>query len=148
MRHESSPDRGQEVLCRLRNRLIDDPIVRKEADAIMQAIEIESNEEGSWMDLFRDGGISANKRFFLALGIQFMQQLSGINIVTYVSKGLNAKNEKRLWELKSDTVRTNPLSDLTRDGRTHVAHDVPPSPSLVLPGLFPHLVHHRSSRAP
>ena len=29
------------------------------------------------MDLFKDEGIAANKRFFLALGIQCMQQMSG-----------------------------------------------------------------------
>jgi len=47
----------------------------------MEAIQIEEKEEGSWSDLFRNNGISANKRFYLALGIQFMQQMSGINIV-------------------------------------------------------------------
>lgn len=88
LRHESSPERGMEVLCKLRNLPATDPIVSGEADAIMQAIEIESKEEGSWMDLFRDGGIAANKRFYLALGIQFMQQMSGINIVTYYAPTL------------------------------------------------------------
>ena len=78
MRHEASPVRGQEVLCKLRNKPMDDPEVRAESNAILEAIEIESREEGSWMDLFRDGGIAANKRFYLALGIQFMQQMSGI----------------------------------------------------------------------
>ena len=80
MSHESSPQRGEEVLSKLRNRPITDPEVRKEADDIIEAIRIESQEEGSWMDLFRDGGIKANKRFYLALGIQFMQQMSGINV--------------------------------------------------------------------
>jgi len=78
--HESSPQNGEEVLSRLRNKPITDPEVRKEADGIIEAIRIESQEEGSWMDLFRDGGIKANKRFCLAVGIQFMQQMSGINV--------------------------------------------------------------------
>lgn len=82
LRHEKSTDRGVEVLCKLRNRPASDPVVSTEANAILQAIEIESKEEGSWMDLIRDGGVSANKRFYLAVGIQFMQQMSGINIVT------------------------------------------------------------------
>lgn len=83
MRHESSPDRGLQVLSKLRNQPVDDHIVRSEADDILEAIRVEANEEGSWSDLFKDGGIAANKRFYLALGIQFMQQMSGINIVTY-----------------------------------------------------------------
>ena len=49
----------------------------KEAQEILDALELESKEEGSWGDLFKNGGISANKRFYLALGIQFMQQLTG-----------------------------------------------------------------------
>lgn len=88
MRHEASPERGQLVLSKLRNRPMDDPIVRDESNAILRAIEIESKEEGSWMDLFRDNGIAADKRFYLALGIQFMQQMSGINIVTYYAPTL------------------------------------------------------------
>lgn len=70
------------VLSKLRDKPLDDVVVRKEADEIIEAIRIESQEEGSWGDLFRSNGITANKRFYLALGVQFMQQMSGINIVT------------------------------------------------------------------
>jgi hypothetical protein len=77
MRHDPSPDRGIVVLTKLRNRPPDHEDVRIEAGEIQEAIAIEAKEEGSWMDLFRDNGISAHKRFYLALGIQFMQQMSG-----------------------------------------------------------------------
>ena len=77
IRHEDSPERGLDVLSKLRNRPRDDPAVRQEADEILEAIRIEAKEEGTWSDLFRSNGIAANKRFFLALGIQFMQQMSG-----------------------------------------------------------------------
>ncbi|CAK7244608.1 MAG: hypothetical protein STHCBS139747_006152 [Sporothrix thermara] len=80
---DAEPSRGLEILARLRNRPISDPIVQEEKEEIMRAIEIESETEGSWADLFRDGGNQGHKRFFLALGIQFMQQTSGINIVSY-----------------------------------------------------------------
>ncbi|MCJ1246024.1 hypothetical protein MMC30_003228 [Trapelia coarctata] len=83
IRHEGTLDRGHIVLAKLRGKPMDDPAVRKEVKDIVDVIAIESREEGSWMDLFRDGGISANKRFFLALGCQFMQQTSGINIISY-----------------------------------------------------------------
>ena len=65
------------VLARLRNLPADHEIVVKEAQEILDALELESKEEGSWGDLFKSGGITANKRFYLALGIQFMQQLTG-----------------------------------------------------------------------
>lgn len=77
MWHESSPDRGVVVLSRLRNRPVDDPVVQTEKEDILTAIRLESQEEGTWTDLFRDGGTAANKRFYLALGIQFMQQMTG-----------------------------------------------------------------------
>ena len=77
MRHETSHERGLEVLGRLRNRPINDIAVQKEADGILEAIKLEAGQEGSWADLFRGNGIAADKRFYLALGIQFMQQMSG-----------------------------------------------------------------------
>lgn len=77
MLHESTPDRGTKVLAKLRNKPESDIAVQKEKSDIMSAINIESEEESSWKSLFMDGGCSANKRFFLALGIQFMQQTSG-----------------------------------------------------------------------
>lgn len=88
MWHRPSNSEGPIVLSRLRNRPIDDSLVVGEKNEILEAIRIESQEEGTWMDLFRDGGTRADKRFYLALGIQFMQQLSGINIVTYYAPTL------------------------------------------------------------
>ncbi len=61
----------------MRGKDVGHPMVQREKAEIVEAIEIESREEGSWMDLLRDGGVAANKRFFLALGIQFKQQMSG-----------------------------------------------------------------------
>ncbi|OAG42299.1 hypothetical protein AYO21_03467 [Fonsecaea monophora] len=87
MRHRS-PEEGLAVLARLRGRDEKDRVVQTEKNEIMEAIAIEEREEGSWADLFRSNGISANKRFYLALGIQFMQQMSGINIVTYYAPTL------------------------------------------------------------
>ncbi|KAH8705802.1 general substrate transporter [Talaromyces proteolyticus] len=88
MWHRPSTDEGLAVLSRLRNRPGSDPAVVQEQDEILEAIRIESQEEGTWMDLFRDGGTRADKRFYLALGIQFMQQMAGINIITYYAPTL------------------------------------------------------------
>lgn len=73
MLHESSPERDTKVLAKLRGKPEDDLVVRKETSDILTAINIEAEKEGSWKSLFLDGGCAANKRFFLALGIQFMQ---------------------------------------------------------------------------
>lgn len=81
--HEETPDRGLLVLSKLRNKDMDDPTVQKEKDEIVRAVALEAEAEGSWSDLFRDNNCSGHKRFILAAGSQFMQQTSGINIVTY-----------------------------------------------------------------
>ncbi|KAM0804459.1 general substrate transporter [Usnea florida] len=88
LRYGASPEKGTAVLARLRGKDVNDPAVQREKNEILDAIEIESREEGSWLDLFRGAGISADKRFYLAVGIQFMQQMSGINIVTYYAPTL------------------------------------------------------------
>jgi MFS family permease len=77
MRRDGNEDRGLVVLGRLRGLGAESEIVQKEKDEIMEAIAIEEKEEGTWGDLFKDNGIKAHKRFYLALGIQFMQQMTG-----------------------------------------------------------------------
>ena len=77
LKYRPQSGKGEQVLARLRAKDVEHPKVQRERAEIVEAIEIESREEGSWMDLLKDGGIAANKRFFLALGIQFMQQMSG-----------------------------------------------------------------------
>ena len=77
IRHDSTPERGIEVLAKLRGLPKDHPVVMKEVQEIIEAIEIERDEEGSWWELFQDHGISAGKRVWLGIGIQFMQQMTG-----------------------------------------------------------------------
>ena len=81
MRHQRVEE-GLLVLSKLRGRSEDDVVVQQEKGEIMEAIRIESKEEGTWGDLFKSNGISANKRFYLAASLQFMQQMTGINIVS------------------------------------------------------------------
>lgn len=70
LRHIKTPDRGTAVLARLRGKDVSDPAVQSEKDEILMVLELETTAEGSWADLFRSHGVSAHKRFFLALGIQ------------------------------------------------------------------------------
>ena len=80
IRHDGSVDRGVEVLARLRGKEVDNSVVQREREEIVEAIGIEAKEEGGWRDLFRGHGIESHKRFYLAVGIQFMQQMSGMYV--------------------------------------------------------------------
>jgi len=88
MRHQPKSGLGLAVLAALRGQNDDHPQVRSEADEIREAIAVEETEEGGWLDVFRDGGVKGNARVALAMGIQFMQQMTGINIVTYYAPTL------------------------------------------------------------
>jgi len=88
MQHDPTPERGTAVLAKLRGLTSDNPVVQHERTEILNAIALEAKEEGTWMDLFKDHGIQGNKRSYLALGIQFMQQMTGINIITYYAPTL------------------------------------------------------------
>lgn len=102
MYHDATPDRGVEVLSKIRNRPADDAAIQREKEDILYAIAVESEAQGSWKDMFRDGGCQGHRRLMLALGVQFMQQMTGINIVTYYSptlfqKFLNMSQERALF---------------------------------------------------
>ncbi|KAH8698000.1 general substrate transporter [Talaromyces proteolyticus] len=92
MWNEPHSNRGIAVLAKLRNRPIDHPLVLQEREEISTAIQLESDEGRSWIDLFQDRGVRANKRFHLAIGIQFMQQMTEINIITYYGPILFKEN--------------------------------------------------------
>ncbi|KAK3680832.1 general substrate transporter [Podospora appendiculata] len=88
MNHDGAPERGRAVLAQLRGKGEGDFAVQRETEEIMEAISLENKEQGTWGDLFRSNGVSADKRFYLAVGIQFMQQMTGINIITYYAPTL------------------------------------------------------------
>jgi hypothetical protein len=75
---------GIEVLCDVYDRHPDDPKVVKEQNDILQAI----NTEGSvgtkgWSQIIKKDKVQTRKRILLAYGIQFMNQMGGINLVVY-----------------------------------------------------------------
>lgn len=84
MRYDGSPECGLVVLGKLSGLDEVHECIQREKGDIMEAIAIESKEEGTWGDLFRDNGIAAHKRFYLALGIQFMQQMTGNGNLTLI----------------------------------------------------------------
>lgn len=88
LRHDKNSSRGIAVLARIRGIDVDNVEVQSEAEEILTAIRLEEKVESTWTDLFSSAGVRAHKRFYLAVGIQFMQQMSGINIVTYYAPTL------------------------------------------------------------
>lgn len=73
-----SVQEGAEILARYRNLPVEDPSIRREVADIQAAVRLEQKVEGSWMDIFRDGGVQGGKRVALACGLQFMQQMTGM----------------------------------------------------------------------
>ncbi|KAJ6031599.1 hypothetical protein N7540_002331 [Penicillium herquei] len=59
-----------------------------EKNEILGAIELERADDSGWIALFKDGGDSTNKRLYLSLGIQFMQEMGGINMISYYAPTL------------------------------------------------------------
>lgn len=83
MLHEATSHRGEIVLSKLRNKPTHHPDIIEEKNGILGAIELEHADDDGWLALFKDGGNSTNKRFYLSLGIMFMQETGGINMISY-----------------------------------------------------------------
>lgn len=75
-------DRSIIVLAALRGGHPDTPDIAEEMKEIQYAIELESKEQGSWSDCFKDNGISGWSRVVIAFSANFFQQLSGCNVMS------------------------------------------------------------------
>ncbi|KAF2123156.1 general substrate transporter [Lophiotrema nucula] len=67
-----------------RNMTPEDAIVRGQKAAIDHAIALET-ADGPWRfsECFKSGSLKIRRRYILAIGLQAMQQLSGINVLVY-----------------------------------------------------------------
>ena len=60
----------------------DDPLVVSESEGILEAIRLETmHGEYKWAQMFKTDEIKTGRRVLLAYGIQFMNQMGGINLV-------------------------------------------------------------------
>lgn len=143
MRHEESPERGMTVLAKLRGKPMSDPRVQAEGNDILEAIRIESAEEGTWSDLFKSHGIQAHKRLYLSLGIQFMQQMTGIVCLLLLVEPA-VSNLTVTYTEHRHVLCTDPLQVLARlfIANGHLLGLF--LASLVYFGQLRDLVHHRS----
>ncbi|KAI4264671.1 MAG: hypothetical protein L6R38_000164 [Xanthoria sp. 2 TBL-2021] len=81
-KHEEAID----ILAQLKGRGIQpsDPAVIKQKKSIDKALALEE-ADGPWrfMEIFKNGPLKIRRRFILAIWLQAMQQLSGINVLVY-----------------------------------------------------------------
>ena len=71
-----------QVLCDVYDRDPDDHKVISEAEDIREAIELETlHGEYKWSQIFKRDEVQTGKRVLLAYGMQFMNQMGGINLV-------------------------------------------------------------------
>lgn len=83
-----------QVLCDVYEKQPSDEFVVSEITAIKQAIELEhaSNEDGSFLSVFKNDDIKTGYRVLLAWGVQFMNQAGGINLVVYYAPSVLVQN--------------------------------------------------------
>lgn len=76
------PDEALQVLCDVYDMAPDDPKVVSESTGILEAIELETlHGEYKWSQILKRDEVQTGKRVLLAYGIQFMNQMGGINLV-------------------------------------------------------------------
>ncbi|KAL2106144.1 hypothetical protein VUR80DRAFT_7220 [Thermomyces stellatus] len=73
------------VMCAVYDKEPDDDYIMAERTAIEEAIQLERRvaEQKSFWSIFKNDEVKTGYRVLLAWGIQFMNQLSGINLVVY-----------------------------------------------------------------
>lgn len=70
------------MLCDVYDREPDHPNIVKEQSDILEVISLESEGGGySWRKIFHKDKVSTGQRVLLAYGMQFMNQVGGINLV-------------------------------------------------------------------
>ncbi|KAK0664929.1 putative glucose transporter rco-3 [Lasiodiplodia hormozganensis] len=59
----------------------DHPSIKKEKAEILHALSLEGESQKSWLHIFQQDEVQTGKRVLLAYGMQFMNQVGGINLV-------------------------------------------------------------------
>ncbi|KAL5434728.1 hypothetical protein PMIN06_011303 [Paraphaeosphaeria minitans] len=72
------------ILCDVYDGTPDDPKIAKENAEILEALKVEQEHgEYKWSQLFKRDKVQTGRRVLLAYGMQFMNQMGGINLVVY-----------------------------------------------------------------
>ncbi|KAJ6018820.1 hypothetical protein N7522_000887 [Penicillium canescens] len=80
------PDEALQVLCDIYDMGPEDGKVVSESEGIIQAIQLETlHGEYKWSQILKRDEVQTGRRVLLAYGIQFMNQMGGINLVVVSS---------------------------------------------------------------
>ncbi len=75
-----------QVLCDVYDKTPDDEKISREAEEILEALELETaHGEYKWREILKRDEVQTGKRALLAYGMQFMNQMGGINLVVVSS---------------------------------------------------------------
>lgn len=73
-----------EVLCQVYDGTPDHPKIAKEQADVLEALKLEQEHgEYKWSQLLKKDEVQTGRRVLLAYGMQFMNQMGGINLVVY-----------------------------------------------------------------
>lgn len=80
--YHDRPNEARQVLCDVWDANTDDPQVVNHEAEILGAIELEKKHGAyKWSQLFKRDDVQTGRRVLLAWGMQFMNQLCGINLI-------------------------------------------------------------------
>ncbi|KAI4726169.1 putative Myo-inositol transporter 1 [Aureobasidium sp. EXF-10728] len=81
---EGRNEEALQVLCDVYDGTPDDPKIAKEQKGILDALRLEREHgEYKWSQIFKQDEVQTGRRVLLAYGMQFMNQIGGINLVVY-----------------------------------------------------------------
>lgn len=81
---EGKHEEALQVLCDVYDGTPDTPHIAKEKRDVLQALELEKETgEYRWSQLLKRDRVQTGRRVLLAYGMQFMNQMGGINLVVY-----------------------------------------------------------------
>ncbi|KAH7123062.1 general substrate transporter [Dactylonectria macrodidyma] len=83
-----------QVLCDVYEKEPSDSFIVEEIASIKQAIDLEhsSNNDSSFLSVFKNDEVKTGYRVLLAWGVQFMNQAGGINLVVYYAPSVLVQN--------------------------------------------------------
>lgn len=71
-----------EILCKVYDKPPDDPKIQAEEDDILETIRlVKETGEYKWRNILKRDRVQTGRRVLLAYGMQFMNQIGGINLV-------------------------------------------------------------------
>lgn len=92
--NHGDPDEAMAVLCAVHDKEATDEYVIAERDAILHAIQVEdaSEKSSSFTSIFKQDEVQTRYHVLLAWGMQFMNQVGGINLVVYYIPSVLVEN--------------------------------------------------------